>query len=127
MQLKSKQDKTKPIKPNNPQISIQNIYILLSRISNVTFNHQLVLFDRVPLIPLNSDIIAHALCNIVPYYVRFNYVTYSKGIIVVAWEVEYSLPRLYLSDEMTACQPVHLNNIPYMVYYNNYIPITYKL
>ena len=28
MQLKkTKQDKTKPIKPNNPQISIQNIYI----------------------------------------------------------------------------------------------------
>ena len=27
---KTKQDKTKPIKPNNPQISIQNIYILLS-------------------------------------------------------------------------------------------------
>ena len=49
MQLKkTKQDKTKPIKPNNPQISIQNIYILLTRISNVSFNPQLVLFDRLP-------------------------------------------------------------------------------
>ena len=47
MQLnKTKPDKTKPIKPNNPQISIQNMYILLTCISNVTFNPQLVLFDR---------------------------------------------------------------------------------
>ena len=46
---KTKQDKTKPIKPNNPQISKQNLgYILLIRISNVTFNPQLVLFDRLP-------------------------------------------------------------------------------
>ena len=49
MQLKTtKQDKTKP---NNPQISIKiyiYIYILLTRISNVTFNPQLVLFDRLP-------------------------------------------------------------------------------
>ena len=45
---KTEQDKTKPIKP---QIAMQYIYIyiLLTRISNVTFNPQLVLFDRLPI------------------------------------------------------------------------------
>ena len=68
MQLtkKNKQDKTKPIKPNNPQISIHKIYILLTGISNVTFNPQIVLFNRLPLlITHNSD----------------EYITY--GVIVV--------------------------------------------
>ena len=65
--IKNKQNKTKPIKPNNPQISIQNIYIyiyiyiLLTPISNVTFNPQLVLFDRLPII-------------IIYIYIMFNYI-----------------------------------------------------
>ena len=55
---KNKQDKTKPIKPNDPQIPIRYththiyiyiyIYILLTRISNITSNPQLVLFARLP-------------------------------------------------------------------------------
>ena len=50
------QYKTKPIKPNNPQISIQYIlYILLTRISNVTFKPQLVLFDHLPNIIFNYN------------------------------------------------------------------------
>ena len=44
---KTKQEKTKPLKPNNPQISIQ--YILLTYISNVIVNTQLVLFNRLPI------------------------------------------------------------------------------
>ena len=51
---KNKHDKNKPI--NKITHKYQYIYIiLLTRISNVTSNHQLVLFDRLPLTPTDRS------------------------------------------------------------------------
>ena len=56
---KTKQDKTKLIKPNNPQISIHKIYVytINTRISNVTFTPQLVLFDRPLTVIYYNDVV----------------------------------------------------------------------
>ena len=120
---KTKQDKTKPIKPNNPQISIPNIYIyiLLTRISDVTFNPQLVLFDRLPLMVLCLFIrkdrtsytrvtLKYRRCDYIAFWVRGIY----SGILIdlyVAYLVKYkSMTYTYTPVSWSLCNKSSLNN-----------------